>query len=100
MLELLCRDPSCVRRGWGLHLVRPQEARLHEGVHPGLVAVVVELAAVDVEPLLELGEDEAPRSFPRLAHTGQPLEARCGVVPAPCLDLVERNKYLSHAVQE
>lgn len=96
-LGLSKRDACCSRRDSCFYLVRQQEARLHKGVYPGLVAVVVELSAVDVEPLLELGEDEASRSFPRLLHTGQPLKARCGEVAAPRFDLVERYEYLAHA---
>lgn len=77
-----------------INLVGEQKSWLDKGVQSGLVAVVVESSAVDVEPFLELRQDATPRSIPRFLHARQPLDARRRNISPSSFDLVERHQHL------
>lgn len=49
-------------------LIGAKNRRLDERVHPGLVAVVVERGAVNVETFLKLLKNTLTRLFPGLSH--------------------------------
>lgn len=76
------------------NLFGEQESRLDESVLSGLIAVVVESSAVDVEPFLELRQYATSRSVPRFLHARQPLDAGRREIAPPSFDLVERHQHL------